>query len=316
MTLLLVAFLNVGAKFYLESHPTTVAYTLVQEKWKLLRQQKEPADIVVLGDSAAAFCLDPEYLSEKTGLKVLNLATAGHILALNDAWMLNEYVRLVGKPQVVISIRFFPYWELESPSAHLLSCVPLPWEFWQVLRPGISLPGQQTWDLFLGRYFPLYSKSLTLQKLFRVWHHSPEITKVKKDGGLELDLPPVADFSAGKLFSQRLKSPVPFSISELNRFSLDALQSTCGKNGITLILANPPAYQGDTEQKYYASYLESLDQSLQAFASFYPHVLFFRAEPLVLGEEEMIDAIHARPSGARTYTERFYQQLKRASDGK
>jgi len=91
--LALVCAINVWAARALALHPLNQASRVIRAKWSLLMNQKKPVDTLVLGDSSGNHGVVPAILAARLGGTALNLCTVGDLLAVNDCWMLERYIR-------------------------------------------------------------------------------------------------------------------------------------------------------------------------------------------------------------------------------
>lgn len=317
LTVVGVLLLNALAQSYLSSHPVTITRALVYKKWQLLLSQTEPADIIIMGDSSAAFSINPDKLSKKSGLKVKNFSTVGDLLALDDAWAFNHYVKNVGSPRILVIMRYVPFWELENPSALLQATIPLPWKYWERMEPGVRTSGPHNLNYLLAKFFPLYQRSYSVKKLLRFWRRGLEVESVTPNGSLNLKVGPDWAFIDNKALPERLKLTHPFFPSELNLFALDSIQKTCERSGTTLILVNPPIYREDAKLNRYREYIEQQKAALNQYANSHPNVFFLMQDPILLDKSELFDSIHPNEKGSDQITESLHLALsgKSAQNG-
>jgi hypothetical protein len=79
-----------------------------------------------------------------------------------------------------------------------------------------------------------------------------------------------------------------------------------------MLIVSPPVLRADSSQEAYPRYIAQVRQALQHFTDSRSQALFIMAEPLILDEEELFDAIHPKQSGAKRYTQAFFEELKKA----
>ncbi len=69
---------------------TTVGIT--NTKWKMLEETKRFSGGVLLGDSTASMCIDPDILENETGMPWINMGTYGDFGFFDDAVMLSRMI--------------------------------------------------------------------------------------------------------------------------------------------------------------------------------------------------------------------------------
>src|SRR5262245_9968724 len=88
-----------------------LGYRVIQQKWEMLLDLKQPVDWIVLGESSGSEGVTPDIISQELGGKALNLCTIGNMLVVNDAWMLDKYIAKFGPPRGVVIVHVYDIWD-------------------------------------------------------------------------------------------------------------------------------------------------------------------------------------------------------------
>ncbi|MCB9752657.1 MAG: hypothetical protein H6713_22105, partial [Myxococcales bacterium] len=117
LALALLAFLAANALVgrYLDRYGTNLGYVYVAHKWRVLGQLSRPVDWLVLGDSTVNQSFDPARLREREGLRAVNLGTIGNFGAIDDLWMLEEYLERFGPPEAVVVVHTYDVFHRRPP---------------------------------------------------------------------------------------------------------------------------------------------------------------------------------------------------------
>ena len=97
----LILTVDLVAAALLAWRPVARDHWLVASKWRLLDRARA-TDTLVLGDSSCNQGVRPDVLGAALGGSVLNLCTIGDLLVINDAWMLEAYLRRHPPPARVV----------------------------------------------------------------------------------------------------------------------------------------------------------------------------------------------------------------------
>lgn len=303
-TLLLMALANILLYLFLASEPVTAPDQLAAYKWKLLEQQNEATDLLILGGSSAAFAINPDTLEERSGHRVLNLASSARLLALHDAWMLHAYIEKGGPPQTVLLMRHRFWGASLRPSA--LATVPLPWGFWDRFEPPAPLSSQQRRELWWDKFVPLYTRPLPLAIWLRPWRQRLSLGELTSSGGIQLNSGSEMRFQEKSVRRWSATIKEPFFLSAANEIGLESLQRTCEEHGITLYFVNPPIWEGDGETTYY----QEMEERLGTYAS-----ASLMSGPVAYSSSQMYDGVHLRPAAAQEFTERLSRELLEEAGG-
>jgi hypothetical protein len=155
LAILFVALLNVWAtragKRLLARMPGGIA-----AKWAETERRGRAAQWVVLGDSAGGAGVDPVALGTQLGGSCLNLALPSG-QPLLGAWMLDSYIQHHGAPRGVVVVHVYDIWP-RGVTVQTISRVPLPWGFWDTIRPPVRLTLGERLEMVMSRRFMLYAE--------------------------------------------------------------------------------------------------------------------------------------------------------------
>ena len=113
-----VAPIDAGARYYLPGVLPSLDASMVQWQGERLRVGDEPpADVLIIGDSAALMGLIPSVITERTGLRTQNLATVAHLGIDGQADVLEEHLARHPAPKTVVFA--FGDWSFSATRAEL-----------------------------------------------------------------------------------------------------------------------------------------------------------------------------------------------------
>jgi hypothetical protein len=311
VALLVTLAINGAVAHALGRHPLNQAPRVIRAKWNLLMEQKKPVDTLVLGDSSGNHGVIPEVLAARLGGTALNLCTVGDLLAMNDAWMLERYLRAVGVPRRVVVVHTFDVWgRQKNPDA--IAQVPLPFGFWKEIRPPAALSFSESVRVLLDRYVPLYSQDQTISRVLR----SPRRTLSRS---FDMDssgyyhsrraLPDevMRDFRSkiAQLEEEKEEDPV----SAENREALEVLSELGAEGGFDIYVAHAPLYEGLWANADFRSLHGRLDEALLGIAATRLRLRVLTGPPVTFPPERMTNVDHLVDDGARTFTEALAEKI-------
>lgn len=302
-TVLLVGVINFAALAYLDRYSPNLGYWLLNTKWQMLLRLEQPVDWLILGDSTGNQGVASGVLRSKLGGTVLNLCTFGNALAVNDAWMLQTYINRFGPPRAVVIVHTYNVWHRETMD-EVLARIPLSWGYWNRLEPSIESNTKRLMNLFLLRYFPLYSQNESLampvRKPLTVLRGHPPLSD---DGFMHTSkaLPEAVKRDTVKHIEFTQKTA--FEFSEINRRALDTIQELAERYGFDVYLANGPIYRELYEDRRFQVYFAKVVERLKAWAEESARVHYILREPVTFAQQEMQNADHLISSAAPIYTE-------------
>lgn len=302
-TAALVLLANLAAVWVLGHYPVNQAHRVIAAKWRLLESQDRPVDWLVLGDSSGNHGVVPGLLGPALGGSALNLCTVGSLAVVGDSWMLESYLRRVGRPRGVLLVHAYDVWRREV-STGAVAQVPLPFGFWSRMHPPVGLGAVGAARIALDRYAPLYAQD---QSLFRLIRHPRETLGRRFDmdeGGYvrsKTALPEEVVKDAA-LHLERVATS-EFELSDGSRRALEAIAAMAREHGFTVFIANGPLYEGLFRDPAFRAYHERLRRTVGEFARAHPPLRFLDADPMTFRAEEMTNADHLIDSSAARYTE-------------
>ena len=308
---LVFAMANVGANLYLRNFPENRGYWLIQQKWSMLMNLKQPVDWLVLGDSSCNQGVIPQVLETELSGKAVNLCTIGDSLVLNSAWMLSKHIKKYGAPKNIILIHVYDVWQREI-NWNVTSQTPLAWGYWNKLEPNVQRSLQQQKDVFVNKYIPLYSQNTSLKK---VVEEGDRLFK-RKDYQLgeygfmavtEADTWNVEKDSKGHLNDIK---KTEFSFSNTNQESLEAIVKLAEKHDINLYLVNSPLYRELYQNTEFKAYYNRVQTELEKISDRSEKIQRIMAKPMTFSKEEMENADHVIVSAAESYTKQLAREIK------
>lgn len=301
------------SNYVLENYSPNLGYRLFDSKWELLLRQHRPVDVLVLGDSSMNQGIDTEFLKAMTGLDALNLATIGDAIAVNDHWMLEEYIDRVGPPVCVVVGHVYDVWyrPIHYP---LVARVPIDSSSLRnrlselysdrTVKLGVQL------ELLIAEYFKGFSENQSMTTLLtRPWTAQISSMKLLKSGfhpsyGAEPDN--VTDDAKGHI--DFVRSQV-FEPSHENRSSLEQMVDLANRYKFRLYIINSPLYEGLTKDENFKRYLSNVNTFISEamYQSDYATHLF--AAPITYGTHEMQNADHLIATAAENFTQKVIDRI-------
>ena len=305
-TILLLFLVNWAVLWLEQAYPYNRGYWVVRQKWELLQELSAPVDWLIVGDSTGNQGLVPDVLEDQLGGTAINLNTEGNMAAADDVWMLETYIAQFGPPAHVLVIHSYDVWDRGVEPIYL-SKTPLEWNSWQTYTPALSLTAQEKFNLFLGRYVPLYADNVSLGKLVRgrMYLQRSIFEKryfMQEDGFMPLlAVPGSANIGVDVEEHLDFVAENTFVLSDINREALTQLIDLAEAYNIEIYLAFGPMYEGLVQNKDIQVYLGEVQAELQTFAdqSEHVHLLETRA---TFPADQMENVDHVILEAANTYT--------------
>jgi hypothetical protein len=303
---------NITAYVLLAWHPINRGNWLVHEKWKLLDRAPD-VDTLILGDSSCNQGVVPQVLDEKLGGRSLNLCTIGNALAVNDAWMLDDYLAKHPAPKRVIVVHVYDMWtrDADYTFVRLLGKIPRSFGFWNDMNPPVHLDMSDYEDLVSSKFLPLHSESTSLM----TWIQSPREAlhthfQLDERGFMNVTTP------APKRVAENLKkhlrelADLPTIPTLPNQRALARLAELAEHHHIDMVFANSPMvdalWASPELQHYLAVERTALRQSLGPS----PHVRVLDGPPRTFSAIEMENVDHVVGAAATTFTEWLAQRIR------
>lgn len=305
-TLMLLFLANWAVLWLSQAYPYNRGYWVVQQKWELLQNLTAPVDWLIVGDSTGNQGLVPDVFEERLGGTAVNLSTEGGMVALDDVWLLEDYIEKFGPPAHVLIIHSYDAWHRDVETIYIAK-TPLSWNSWQnAYIPSLSLTAQESFNVWLARYVPLYADNVSLGKLIRQriygWPIFERRYKLQEDGFMPLESVPNSAFVYEDLETHlNFVANSSFVMSDVNRQALAQLKFLAETYHIEMYLAFGPMYEGLAEEEAFKAYFNLVQTELQSFADqsenvhLLPTTAVFPADQLENVDHVILDA-------ARLYT--------------
>jgi hypothetical protein len=313
-SLLVLVLLNSFALWYLGNYSPNYGYWTLQQKWALLGKMDAPVDWLILGDSSCNQGVSPALIQEKLGETAINLCTIGNVTALNDVWMLEDYIRRFGPPQGVVIGHVYDVWSRDLDPL-ILGQIPRPWNFWKEHTLGSDLLGAPDLrsQLFQERYVPFLSQRLTLTSLLRSLMFG-KLTPFKPRWLLdeygflkgEQAQPEIAIQDAQD-HMQFVRENEP-DLSSINQQALERLVEIANAYQLPIYLVNSPLYEGLSADDGFQAYLGALTGQIDSVVGESQSVHRI-AEIKTFPAAQLQTADHLTLAGAQVYTEWLIQNV-------
>lgn len=306
-----VALINVAAIAALNRADPNRFRVQVEVKYERLRENGSDYDSLILGDSTPNQGIKPALLDEQVGGKWMNLATVANMLALSDAWLLEEYIERNGPPNRVIVSHVPDMWP-RTADPGVMSQAPVGVNDYGKLNPPIHWSAKDKIVVLGTRYFPLYSKQQSLLELVqKPWKTSDLRASFGKDGFMQ-----VAGQADG--WSKVVDAAIaeheaePFELSDDNARAMRRLSELAETHGFTIYLTPGSVSQPLAESKGYRRNFDAMVKHYQQWAASSEHVTLILPEPQALPREMMFDEDHVNAKGAAAWTGRIADAIKQA----
>jgi hypothetical protein len=308
-TLLVVLAVNGIVFWYLRDHTPNRGYQLVRKKWEMLLQMEHPVDWLILGDSSCAQGVVPSVFNELLGVTSVNLCTVADALAVNDAWMLETYLKRFGPPGNVVLVHVYDSWERE-PSQEVVAKIPLPLGYWGRLTPPITLSPRGIVRVLVRRYAPLYAENISLSTLLLPPFGASARDVVMDEAGFTARYqanPANVEFDAG-LHLETVQSHT-FTLSRPNREALERIAALAEQHQFTVYLANSPLYERLYHQQAFQKYFAQIEGSLAALTAGSSRVHRIFKVPMTFAKDQLEHVDHVIYPAACAYTKRLVSEI-------
>jgi len=309
LVLLMFLIANLGIAVYLRYQPINWGHRVIQYKWSLLREVSAKVKWLFLGDSSGNQGLSVSEFQSLSGDSGLNLATYGGMGLVGDAMSLEYYIKHIGVPENVMLIHVYDGWARDLDYM-ALSNVPV----------SESVFGQLDFD-------PL--KSVSSKIKFVIYNTLPLITQgggigqVLKHGGVKSVL---LDFDETGYMAWEKNDPEivrenlnghlsflsnqKFSISEINKQSLDFIERLADVHGFDVYIFNSPVLDRLGKNERFLDYYGELNRWMEERLKNSSHVYWMSPKPFLFPERYMIGVDHLTTVGAKLYTDSIFSSLR------
>lgn len=311
LTVALVALGNVLAAA--RSNPPWLSpdRRIIGTKFELLRATA--ADVLVLGDSSAAFGVNATVLAEELGASALNLATFGRFEVAGSAWTLAEYRRHHPAPRLVVAMHGARTWWLDASGLDLAQ-LPLAAGYWARVEPTRALGLAKLASFAVSRYVPLYTQHASFARGLRGRGFAvPERPAIGADGTMALG-EEEARFANPEAFLERTVRPelavrAP-GIPARQRAAAEALAARAEAEGFALVFAAAPQWDALAAIPEHAAVVAEVDAFLQELAARSPRVHLVPGGPLGFPREAVENPYHLLAGPAEGYTRQLAAALR------
>jgi len=255
---------------------------------------------VLAGDSPCNQGLDPAVIRERTGAEAVNLCTIGNMLAVNDAWILDAWIRTHGPPKRVIVMHAWDIWSRDHEEMPLAQ-VPRPAGFWEEESPALHPSAWTVLRYAYERWVPIYGQRTSFAKALTAperWFVPP--AELDGAGFMRVskgDPAWVRKDAADHLKAAKKKHK---KVSADNRAGLDRLVALADQHGFALDLAPGPVWEGLLDDATMVSALQRTRRDLSKWAGPRVRVL---GDPVPFADTEMENADHVLGSARRRPTQ-------------
>lgn len=314
---LVLVVANVVALGFLRTSPQNRTYWLLEQKWKRLDAQARPVDWLVVGDSSGNQGVRPDVWTAETGGTVLNLCTIGEMLALDDAWMVEDYVSRHGPPKGgVVVVHVYDVWHRPATSAlrgPLFARIPRPWGFWNTVTPKVSMSPLDAAGLLAAKYLPLYADNVTLANaLLRGTWFAPPHFEMDAAGYMPLRKPSPRVVEADAKLHLEFVRKAKFKPSQENVAALARLRELAEKHRFDLHLATSPLVEELAREPMWRRYYASVHAMLKQAAGDSKYVHLALPRPVPFPAAVMENADHLTHEAAERYTRLLAAEVKAA----
>ncbi len=305
--LVIVAVLNFAAVWYLSTWTPNVGYLLIAAKWHLLRTMDTPADVLIVGDSSGNQGVDPDVIRSRLGMSSVNLCTIGDALVLEGAWMIEDYLARYGPPKKVIVVHAYDIWSRDGKIS-VLAQIPGSW--WR-REPKISLTPKQRVKVFLNRYVPIYTQSVSLAHVLQnPWEAFHRALTLESDGYMREDAAsPERVVQDARVHLQFVREGVPV-MSQWNRAALKQMVDLADRYQFDLYVANGPVYDSLYADSAFRAYYARVQAAISDIVSTGHRSHYILNPPMTFPLEEMQTVDHVTREEALQYTARIASEIK------
>jgi hypothetical protein len=313
-SLLALVLLNFFTLWYLGNYSPSYGYWTLHQKWALLGKMDAPVDWLILGDSSCNQGVSPALIQEKLGETAINLCTIGSVTALNDVWMLEEYIQRFGPPRGVVIGHVYDVWSRDLDPL-ILGQIPRPRNFWKEHTLGSDLlgnPGIRS-QVFQERYVPFVSQRLTLTSLLRSLMFGKLIPfkprwLIDEYGFLSGEqAQPENAIQDGQDHMQFVRENEPV-LSSINQQALERLVEIADAYQLPIYLVNSPLFEGLTADDGFQAYLAELTRQIDSVVG-ESHSVHLIPEIKTFPAAQLQTADHLTLPGAQVYTEWLIQNV-------
>jgi len=302
ITIVGLIIVNLACIWYLAHFSPNTGYLLVAAKWKLLETLERPVDLLILGDSSGNQGVDPEVIGERLRLSSLNLCTIGGNVALDDAWMLDDYIKRHGSPRAALIVHGYDVWSRVSMIS-VLAKTPGSW--WN-RKPDLNLSARDRLRVFLNRYVPIYAETQSLGYVFQHPYLAFRSNlELRPDGFMpEKMADPKQVIKDMGAHIEYIRS-TDIYLSEENRKALDYIARLADKGGFDVYIADGPLYDRLYDDSTFREFYAGVRSEINRLTSAHERLHYIMNPPMLFDKYQMQSADHVIYAAARNYTGRL-----------
>lgn len=307
LSLALLLVYNVTARALLEWRTPNVGYVVVRDKWNLVQQMESPVDWVVLGDSSGNQGVKPSVLESSLGVKSVNLCTVGGGTLVNDAWMLDLYIRRLGSPKRVILVHVYDIWH-RRPNASIFAQFPLSSNTFSSLLPSPEFTLKEKIFLIFSRNIPLYFENASLAELIQFPYRSHPRWRPGLDGFMAVtEALPQRVLEDEKNHSEFVRKN-KFQVSSQNKAALERILTLSQEKGFDVDYVHSPMYKGLFDKPEFQSYFGQVKQMLLEVERRHSRFRVLLKSPVTFEAEYLENNDHVVNEAAEVFTQTIASQ--------
>lgn len=308
---LVVLAVNVGAFIALKRYDPNRFDVQVVVKYERLREDGGKFDSLILGDSTANQGLMPRVFNEQLGGAWLNLATVANMLAVSDAWQLDEYIKKNGAPRRVIVCHVPDMWARKADPG-VMGKAPIAMGDFEKLVPPIKWSLKDRVLVLGNRYVPIYSKSTSLSEMVKKpWALRDLRADFGADGFMAVK-GQAKDWEAAVAAAILEHEKDPYELSEINTQAMAAVIALAEQHGFNVYLT-PGSVSGPlAESPGYRRNYEAMLEQYRRWAESSERVFLALPDPVVFDDAMMFDEDHVNVEGAEVWSGRLADAIKAA----
>ena len=285
----------------------------VEVKYERLRENGKDYDSLILGDSTPNQGIKPAILDEAVGGRWMNLATVANMLALSDAWLLEEYIDQHGAPKRVIVSHVPDMWPRKADPG-VMSQAPIAMGDYKTLNPPMDWSLKDKVVVLGTRYVPLYSKNESLLQIVqKPWKVSDLRKSFGQDGFMQVEgqvagWPKVIDAAISEHEAE------PFELSQDNANAMRRLIEIAEQHDFMIYLTPGSVSQPLAQSPGYQHNFDAMIRQYQQWADSSEHITLILPAVQSFPREMMFDEDHVNAKGAEAWTRRIAEAIRRAEN--
>lgn len=285
-------------------------YWLIKQKWQWLLHSQETVHTLFLGDSSCNQGLIPSVYSNVTGNTAYNLGTIGDMSLVNDAWMLDTYLKTrTTPPKTVVVMHTFDSWN----RPYMLSCLAQIPANVASLYPPLQIDFAARAELRLTRYVPLYYQNYSIKECCLAPVRMLRRTYSTTNGFFAVSNPNRTllqeSFSSHML---ELEREIPFAFQPYQETALLHIATLAEKHHFTVVIVPAPLYSKLAYNPLLQAYMNQITDKLHDLFAKHPRIKIYSDIPAYT-EDVMESDDHLTYAGAVDFTTQLATRLSRGN---